>query len=272
TRVESRIDPDSGVSGAAGHVNEASLTLNRRRSRSRIVVFKKGCRSWPGLFPQTLTPLAVATTDPSPEEEPTTSASPGGRAPTNKPVEEKERPGALTVDKAKRTVSVECAIAARKLPNLADIYPIEVIACYPAPRGQKAHETVVTFTGVKPSSVHKALEQLGLKAGKPAVGEGKKAEGPELKIFLEFTGQDGKAKRLPIEQTMVDRKTQKPIGMLKWHFTGSVSKQPDPEKNDQVYGSDVTGTLMTLLPVTDEAVIQSNLKAEDEPAYKLETN
>jgi hypothetical protein len=203
---------------------------------------------------------------------PTTSASPGEQAPTNKPVEEKERPGALTVDKAKRTVSVECAIAPRKLPTLADIYPIEVIACYPAPRGQKAHETVVTFTGVKPSSVHKALEQLGLKAGKPAVGQGKKAEGPELKIFLEFTGQDGKAKRLPIEQTMVDRKTQKPIGMLKWHFTGSVSKQPDPEKNDRVYGSDVTGTLMTLLPVTDEAVIQSNLKAEDEPAYKLETN
>ena len=70
---------------------------------------------------------------------------------------------------------------------------------------------------------------------------------------------------------MVDRKTQKPIGMLKWHFTGSVMKQPDPDKNDKVYGSDVTGTLMTLLPVT-EAVIQSNLKAEDEPGYKLETN
>src|SRR5262245_60531237 len=95
---------------------------------------------------------------------------------------------------------------------------------------------------------------------------------PKTKGFPEFTGQDGKAKRLPIEQTMVDRKTQKPIGMLKWHFTGSVSKQPDPEKNDKVYGSDVTGTLMTLLPVTDEAVIQSNLKAEDEPAFKLETN
>jgi hypothetical protein len=202
----------------------------------------------------------------------TTTAAPGQPAPKAKPVEEKERPGALTLDKTKRTLTVECAIAPRKLPNLADVYPIEVIACYPAPRGQKAHETVVTFTGVKPSSVHKALEQLGLKPGKPAVGEGKKAEGPELKIFLEFTGADGKAKRLPIEQTMVDRKTQKPIGTLRWHFTGSVMKQPDPEKDDKVYGADVTGTLMTLLPVTDEVVIQSNLKAEDEPAYKLETN
>jgi hypothetical protein len=201
-----------------------------------------------------------------------TPAAIGGSAPKGKVMEDQERPGALTVDKAKRIVTLECAIAPRKLPNLADIYPIEVIACYPAPRGQKAHETVVTFTGVKPSSVHKALEQLGLKPGKPAVGEGKKAEGPELKVFLEFTGAEGKAQRLPIEQTMVDRKTQKPIGMLKWHFTGSVLKQPDPEKDDKVCGADVTGTLITLLPVTDEAVIQSNLKAEDEPAYKLETN
>src|SRR5262249_52982178 len=101
---------------------------------------------------------------------------------------------------------------------------------------------------------------------------GKKAEGPEVRIFLEFTGADGKAKRLPIEQTMVDRKTQKPIAMLKWHFTGSVMKQPDPEKNDMVYGSDGKGPVVTLLPVTNETVIQSNLKAEDEPAYKLETN
>ena len=71
---------------------------------------------------------------------------------------------------------------------------------------------------------------------------------------------------------MVYRKTNKPVGPLKWHFTGSVMKQPDPEKDDKVYGADLTGTLMTLLPVTDETVIQSNLTAEDEPAFKLDTN
>jgi hypothetical protein len=48
-----------------------------------------------------------------------------------------------------------------------------------------------------------------------------------------------KAQRLLIEQTMMDRKTQKPIGMLKWHFTGSALKQPDPEKDDKVYGADL---------------------------------
>src|SRR5262249_15594948 len=57
-----------------------------------------------------------------------------------------EKPNPLVViDKEKKTVTVPCAIAPRKLPNLNEIYPIEVIACYPAPQGQKAHETVVTF-------------------------------------------------------------------------------------------------------------------------------
>jgi hypothetical protein len=214
-------------------------------------------------YPVAAKPIAVAAKD--------TPATPGQPATKEKPVEDKEIPGTLTVDKDKRSLTIECAIAPRKLPNLADIYPIEVIGCYPAPRGQKAHETVITFTGVKPSSVHKALEQLGLKPGKPAVGSAQRAEGPELKISLEFTGPDGKTQRLPIEQTMVFLKGEKPVGALKWHFTGSIMKQPDPEKDDKVYGADLTGTLITLLPVTNETVIQSNLTAEDEPTYKLET-
>src|SRR5262245_18468062 len=113
-------------------------------------------------YPLAAQPLRVTAKQTSAASSPT---------PKDKPIEDKQRPGALTVDKAKRTVTVECAIAPRKLPHLADIYPIEVIACYAVPRGQKAHETLVTVTGVKPSFVHQALEQLGLKPGKPAVGE-----------------------------------------------------------------------------------------------------
>src|SRR6266542_2990574 len=83
---------------------------------------------------------------------------------------EKGQPSGITVDKDKRTVTIACSIAPRKLPNLKQIYPIEVIATFPAPRGQKAHETVVNFD-VKPSDVHKALVGLGLKPGKPGLGE-----------------------------------------------------------------------------------------------------
>jgi hypothetical protein len=178
----------------------------------------------------------------------------------------------IVIDRQKRTVSVPCAIAPRKLPNLSDIYPIEVIACYPAPQGQKAHETVVTFKDVKPGDVHRALELLGLKPGKPARGEDQKAEGPEVKLYLEFTGPDRKVRRVDMAKTMVYRDTGRPIPDLKWHFTGSVVKQPDPEKSDLAYGADLTGTLITLFPVTDETVIQSHLTMKDEPVFKLETD
>ena len=182
-------------------------------------------------------------------------------------------PKGLAVDKVKKTVSIDCAIAPRKLPHLDKIYPIEVVACFPhdgAIKGQKAHETVVTFADLKPSQVHKALEELGLKAGKPARGEVGKSEGPEVKIYLEFPGPDGKPKLLPIEATMIDIKTKKPLPPLKWVFTGSVMKNPDPEKDDKVYGADLSGTLITIFPVTDDTVFQTNLTMKDEGDIKLE--
>jgi len=180
-------------------------------------------------------------------------------------------PKGLTVDKTKGTVTIDCAVAPRKLPNLERIYPIEVVACYPHPKGQKAHETVVTIpTDLKPTHMHKALEECGLKAGKPAKREGEKAQGPEVKLFLEFTGTDGKVKKLPFEQILVNIKTGQPIPALKWHFTGSAMKNPDPEKDDQVYGADLTGTLITILPVTDDTVLQSHLLLNDKAETKME--
>jgi hypothetical protein len=178
----------------------------------------------------------------------------------------------LVVDKEKRTIILPCAIAPRKLPQLNAVYPIEVGATYPTPRGQKAHETIVIFENIRPSDVHKALEGLGLKPGTPAQGENGTATGPELKLFLEFTGADGKPQRLPLDRTLVNRATGQPIPTLTWHFTGAAMRQPDPEKDEKVYGADLTGTLITLFPVTDEVVIQSNLTLKDEPVLKLETD
>jgi hypothetical protein len=166
---------------------------------------------------------------------------------------------------------VACKVAPRKLPNLAEIYPIEVIASLPAPKGQKAHETVVTFD-VKPSDIHKAVELLGLKPGKPAKGEGAKAEGPEVQITLELPGPGGVARRVPIERLLVDRKTGKQMPKIKWRFTGSVMKQPDPAKPETVFAADLSGTLIAIFPVTDETVFQTDLTMKDEPVIKLDTN
>src|SRR3954466_14659901 len=78
----------------------------------------------------------------------------------------------IVVDKEKKTVTVPAKVAPRKIndPRYTEIYPIEAVATAPFPRGQKAHETVVTIE-CKPSEVHAALESLGLKPGPPAEGE-----------------------------------------------------------------------------------------------------
>ena len=179
-----------------------------------------------------------------------------------------DAPSGIVVDAANKSITIPAKIAPRKLAKLDQIYPVEVIACWPESKnGQKAHETVVVFD-IKPSEVHKALESFGLKAGKPAQGEGEKAEGPEVKVSLELP--DGKV--VPIEKTLLDKKTGKPMPKLKWIFTGSIMSQPNPEKDEKVYGADMTGTLVGIFPVTNQVVIQTNLTMKDEPLLKLETD
>src|SRR6516164_8934708 len=89
-----------------------------------------------------------------------------------------DKKSTVVLDKDKRTITIDCKIAPRKIddPRYKETYPIEVVACWPFPKGQKAHETIVTIE-CKPSEVHKALEELGLKPGKPARLEDEKAEG-----------------------------------------------------------------------------------------------
>jgi hypothetical protein len=182
-----------------------------------------------------------------------------------------EKPAAgMTVDKKNKTITIDAQIAPRKLPVYKEIYPIEVVACWAHPKGQKAHETIVTL-GVKPSDVHKALESFGLKPGKPILGEGT-VTGPEVKIFLEVPGPDGKPVRMPIEETLIVKKTGKTLMPLTWHFTGSAMKFPDPEKDDKIYGADQSGTLVTVFPVTDDTVIQAKIPIKEEATLKLETN
>ena len=80
----------------------------------------------------------------------------------------------LVVDKNAKTVTIAAKVAPRQLPNLKQVYPLEVVATFPAPKGRKAHETVVTFDA-KPSDVHKALESLGLVLGKVTTKQGRQA-------------------------------------------------------------------------------------------------
>jgi hypothetical protein len=185
--------------------------------------------------------------------------------------DDKPPPG-VVVDKEHHTIIIDAKIAPRKIddPRYKEIYPIEVVACWSFPKGQKAHETVVTIEA-KPSEVHKGLVDLGLKPGAPVLGE-KESKGPEVKIFLEIPTDDGEKKKVPIERTLVGQKTNKPMPPVKWRFTGSAMVKPDPNKSEEVYGADVSGTLIAIFPVTDQTVFQTNLTMKDEPLVKLETD
>jgi hypothetical protein len=172
--------------------------------------------------------------------------------------------GGIVVDKDKKTVRIPCRIAPRKLPTLPDIYPIEVIATWPTPKGQKAHETIVNFD-MMPTEIHKAIESLGLKAGKPGRGDDR-CSGPELEIFLDLPAVNGHpAGLVSIDQLLVDMRTGRTLPAITWHFTGSVVK-------DGKYAADTTGTMIGLYPVTDELVVQSNFTMREESLIKLETN
>jgi hypothetical protein len=130
---------------------------------------------------------------------------------------------------------------------------------------------VVTIE-VAPSEVHKALEAIGLKPGKPVRGGEVPCTGPDLNLFIEVPGESG-PKRVSIEKVLIDPKTKKPFPKsVKFRFTGSVMTQPDPTKPEKVYGADSTGTLIAIYPVTDETVCQSSLTMKEEKFLKLDVN
>lgn len=180
-------------------------------------------------------------------------------------------PTGITVDKDKMAIKIDAKVAPRKLPKFDQVYPIEVVACWPDPKGKKAHETVVTID-VNPSDVHKALESLGLKPGKPARGENTEAVGPEVKVSLEIPDGGG-TKKVSIHRFLIDPKTKQGFPKeVKFRFTGSVMTKPDPTKPDQVYGANLTGTLIAIYPVTDETVCQTSLTMKDEKYLKLDVD
>lgn len=180
--------------------------------------------------------------------------------------------GGVTVDEAKKCVLVDAKVAPRKLPNLDQVYPVELIAGWGAPKGKKAHEIVVSID-VDPSEVHKGLEKLGLKPGKPARGENAKAEGPIVNVFIEMPDDAGGTKRVPLEKILWDPKTKKAPPKMTFVFTGSVMTATDPNKPDEKkYGADVTGSLIVLFPVSDEVVLQTAWTMKEEKFLKLDVN
>jgi hypothetical protein len=181
--------------------------------------------------------------------------------------------GGVTIDKEKRLIKIDARVAPRKLPGFKEVYPIEVIASWPHPKGKKAHETVVTIEA-NPSAVHKALEGFGLKPGKPVMGDSKEPpQGPEVNLYLEVAGPDGAPRKLTMDRVLRDPRNGKPFPKtVRWRFTGSALVKLDPANQETAYGADLSGTLISIFPVTDQTVFQTNLTMEYEKFMRLETN
>jgi hypothetical protein len=187
-------------------------------------------------------------------------------------------PDAIKVDKEKKTVTIDAKVAPRKV--LDEVYPIEVIACWPYKKdakpgdraGKKAHETVVTID-VLPSEVAKAMGQLGAKAGKPGYGDDTAAEGPEVNIYIDVPQEKADAKRLSLDKVLIDPKTKKPMPKgVKFRFTGSGASKATPDQPAKEFGADVSGSLIYIFPVDVETVFQSTLTMKEEKFLKLEVN
>jgi hypothetical protein len=193
--------------------------------------------------------------------------------------EQQSGTGGVTVDVNRRAVIVDARVAPRKLPNLDKVYPIELVAGWGAPKGKKAHEIVVAIDA-NPSEVHNGLEKLGLKPGKPAKGgppkDGDpfpKAEGPVVNVYFEVPDGAGGARKVALEKVLMDPSTKKPPPKMSFIFTGSVLTAPDPNKpDDKKYGADLTGSLISLFPVTDEVVLQTMWTMKEEKYLKFDVN
>lgn len=185
------------------------------------------------------------------------------------------RQGGIVIDKKNSRLIVDVEIAPRKLPHLKQIYPIEVMVT--GSEGKKAHETVL-ISKVSPRRVHRALEQLGLKAGRPGIADKRPPVGPEVRIWIEYPGRSGLSKKVDLASAVVDRRTglaldggiSSPGSRVRWLFTGSALVRPDPTSEQRAYGAEFSGTLVTIFPVTDETVFQSSLGMDAEALFNLE--
>lgn len=102
-----------------------------------------------------------------------------------------------------------------------DVYPqlkgaVEYLITMP--RG-KSYESCFESGALDATKLYQAIQQIGVKPGKPA-SEEKPAEGGLLKMSVEWK-EDEKTRLEPIESFIIDEETKKPMEHIHWVFFGS---------------------------------------------------
>ena len=141
----------------------------------------------------------------------------------------------VTFDVKKKQVRVECE-------SLDVDAPLEFFCVL---TNTSEHESVLR-TPAKPSHVHTALLAIGLKPGKPVqYSESLKkwlpAQGPPLRVTLEYTNKDGKSVTVPAYRCMRDIRTKKELKPMSWVYAGS------RVMDDGTFAADVTGYVISVV-------------------------
>ena len=98
--------------------------------------------------------------------------------------------------------------------------PLEVIIAQPHGR---VHEALLV-TKISALQVQAMLYALGAKNGNRLPGQATE-QGTLVDIFIEWKDAEGKPRRRPVEEWMIDRRTEKPPVQQGWTFVGSVVKE-----------------------------------------------
>lgn len=119
----------------------------------------------------------------------------------------------IVVDRKAGTVSLEGEVVLQE-------GMLELFVCA---AGMRQHESVV-HVKARPLNIQLALLLLGLKSGNSvswtADGEFLPAAGPEVRVFVEYAGADGKQRRVEAHEWMNDAFDQ-PAKPQRWVFAGS---------------------------------------------------
>jgi len=91
-------------------------------------------------------------------------------------------------------------------------------------KGGKEYESVLVLE-CAPDAIYNALIKFGLKKGKPASFDEKGRPilptGDPVRLFVEWTDEKGKTKRIQAEDFIYNAKSKKRMQYLHWTFTGS---------------------------------------------------
>lgn len=156
----------------------------------------------------------------------------------DKPAGPAEARSAVAVDEKVRAVAIPATVAKQGTYDVLK-GAIEYVL---VAKGGKEYETLFV-TPVSAQDLHDALRKIGLRPGRPAIGDDP-PKGQPANLLVEY--QDaGKTVRKPADAFLAYLKTDRPVEPAPWPFTGS-TRAVDPQAGTDALAASQTRSLVGL--------------------------